>query len=95
MTKKFKNNITLLTEKGLVKADIRKKMVEKVDNHRELFAHADKIKDGMYEIEWQSPNGQSVFVRFEITVSNKSASELAPKTRKPKTKAESQDIEVE
>lgn len=95
MIRKFKNNITLLTEKGLVKADIRKKLVAKVDTHRDLFAQADKIKDGLYEIEYQSPNGQSVFVRFEITISNKSASELAPKTRKPKAKAESGEIEVE
>lgn len=95
MIRKFKNDIKLLTEKGLVKADIRKKLVAKADSHRDLFAGATKVKDGLYEIEWQAPNGESVFMRFEITVSNKSASELAPKTRKAKAKADSEPIEVE
>lgn len=95
MIRKFKNDIKLLTEKGLVKTDIRKKMIAKVDADRGLFAHATKVKDGCYEIEYQAPNGESVFVRYDITISNKSASELAPKTRKPKAKAEGGDIEVE
>ena len=95
MIRKFKNDIKLLTEKGLVKADIRKKLVAKADSHRDLFAGATKVKDGLYEIEWQAPNGESVFMIFEITVSNKSASELAPKTRKAKAKADNEPIEVE
>lgn len=75
---RFKTQKELLTEKGKVKADIRKELLAKVNKHPEMFAKAVKIKDGVYQIPVENADGvDKVYIRFTIQVSEKSADELA------------------
>lgn len=93
---RLKNTQNLLTEKGKVKADIRKALINKVNAKPELFANADQVENGVYEIPvHNADNTEVVYIRFEVKVSEKSARDLAPKTRKPKEKASTEAIEVE
>lgn len=80
---KFKTQRELLTEKGKVKADIRKELLARVSKHPELFEKAEKVKDGIYQIPFVNADGQDkVYVRFTVQVSEKSADELAPPKKK-------------
>ena len=93
---RLKNTTELLTEKSKVKASVREQLTKAVSTKREWFAKAEMVSNGVYEIPFHNAdNTQTVYVRFEVKVSEKSASELAPKTRKPKEKAESETIVVE
>ena len=93
---KLRNTIELLTEKNKVKANIREQLTKAVSVKREWFAKAEQVENGVYEIPvHNADNTQTVYIRFEIKVSEKSASELAPKTRKPKEKASAETIVVE
>lgn len=93
---RLKNTKNLLTEKSKVKTDIRKALVSKVSAKRELFEKAEMVENGIYEIPvYNADNTEVVYIRFEIKVSEKSARDLAPKTRKPKEKASTEVVEVE
>lgn len=93
---RLKNTTELLTEKGRVKTNVREQLAKHVDSKRELFAKAEKVANGIYEIPvHNADNSQVVYIRFEVKVSEKSASELTPKTHKPKAKADNETIEVE
>ena len=86
----------LLTEKAKVRTEVRKALAEKVNAKRDLFEKAVAVGNGMYEIPVHNADGtQTIYIRFEVKVSERSATELAPKTHKPKAKAESEVIEVE
>lgn len=91
---RLKNTTELLTEKGKVKANIREQLVKAVGLKRDLFAKAEKVENGVFEIPVHNAEGnQVVYIRFEVKVSEKSATDLAPKTKK--SKAQPQEIEVE
>lgn len=80
---KFKTQRELLTEKGKVKADIRKELLAKVSKHPEMFAKAEQVKEGVYQIPFVNADGKDkVYVRFTIQVSEKSADELATPKKK-------------
>ena len=96
---KFKQSIQLLTEKGKVKADIRKHMMSKVNAHREIFEKAHEVKSGVYEIPYSSEQAdgtiQKIYVRFEVKVSERSASELAEPKKKATNSSDNENIEIE
>lgn len=93
---RLRNTTELLTEKNKVKANIRDQLTRAVSVKREWFEKAEMVSNGVYEIPvHNADNTQTVYIRFEIKVSEKSASELAPRTRKPKEKTESETIVVE
>ena len=96
---KFKQSIQLLTEKGKVKADIRKHMMSKVNTHREIFEKAHEVKSGVYEIPYSSEQAdgtiQKIYVRFEVNVSERIASELAEPKKKATKSSDDENIEIE
>lgn len=93
---RLKNTTELLTEKGKVKTSIREQLVKAVGVKREWFAKAEQIENGVYEIPvHNADNTQVVYIRFEVKVSEKSASDLAPRTRKPRDKADKESIVIE
>lgn len=80
---KFKTQKTLFSDKGKVKADIRKELLNTIKKHPELFAKAEQVKDGVYQIPFVNADGKDkVYVRFTIQVSEKSADELATPKKK-------------
>jgi hypothetical protein len=86
----------LLTEKAKVRASVREQLSKHVEAKRDLFAKAEKVGNGIYEIPVHNADGtQTVYVRFEVKVSERSASDLAPKTRKPKAKGETEGFDIE
>ena len=96
---KFKNSIQLLTEKGKVKADIRKHMMAKVNAHREIFEKAHEVKSGVYEIPYSSEQAdgtvQKIYVRFEVKISERSANDLAEPKKKTAKVGDNENIEIE
>lgn len=80
---KFKVQKDLFTEKGKVKADIRKELLNTISKHPDLFQKAERVKEGVYQIPFTNADGKSkVYVRFTVQVSEKSADELATPKKK-------------
>ena len=85
----------LLTEKGKVRTEVRKTLQKKVEAKPEIFLKAEKVDTGVYEMPVKNTEGEVVYIRFEVKVSEKSAKDLAPKVKKPKASNENEPIEIE
>lgn len=87
------NNV-VLNEKGNVKTEARKALVAYVDAHRNVFANATRNDNGTYSVAVVDSAGNTVYVNFEVTVSNKNAADRAEKKTVRKAKvAETFDLE--
>ena len=85
----------LLTEKGKVVAKVRDSLQKKVEVNRDLFLKADMVAKGVYEVPVVNNDNEVVYIRFEVKVSERSAKDLAPKTKKPKASSDNEPIEIE
>ena len=89
----IKLNGNVLTEKGQVKANARKTLVDYVAKHPEVFCESERNDNGTYSIEVNDSEQNVIYVNFEITVSTMNAGDRAKRKSKSK-KVETEDIEV-
>ena len=93
---KFTNRQTILTEKGKVATEVRETLMKKLAKEPStLFEKAKQVGKGKYELEVHNATGtETVYLRFEVSVSERSLTSLAEKKAKPKASTTS-DIEIE
>ena len=93
---KFTNRETILTEKGKVATEVRETLMKKLAKEpTALFEKAKQVGKGKYELEVHNSKGtETVYLRFEVSVSERSLTSLAEKKAKPKASTSS-DIEIE
>lgn len=93
---KFTNRETILTEKGKVATDVRESLMKKLAKDPvALFEKAKPVGKGKYELEVHNSNGtETIYLRFEVSISERSLTTLAEKKSKPKASTTS-DIEIE
>lgn len=86
-----------ITEKGAVKPNVRKALVEQVAKNRNIFAEALQVDDkGQFYVEVRDGEGQTFYINFEVTVSANCIANRAPKKTKAKApKAENEPISFE
>ena len=85
-----------LTEKGQVKPDVRKEVANLVATNRDLFTSAEKVDGKMlFTLPIEDVDGNTFYVNYEVTVSNKPAAERAVRKSTPKAKVETESIEIE
>ena len=93
------NEISILTEKGVLKAHVRNQIKTNdynklVEVLAELGYEPVKEKNAFAKAR-QDKDGNVVYTTLTMAVSTKHPSELAEKKSKPKAKAEIEEIEVE
>ena len=93
---KFTNRETILTEKGKVATEVRETLMKKLAKEpTALFEKAKQVGKGKYELEVHNSKGtETIYLRFEVSVSERSLTSLADKKAKPKASTTS-DIEIE
>jgi hypothetical protein len=84
----------IVNEKGNIKTEARKAIVNYVDNHRDIFATATKNANGTYTVPVTDEAGNVAYINFTVTVGTKNAADRAEKKATKKEKvAEVFDIE--
>ena len=93
---KFTNRETILTEKGKVATEVRETLMKKLAKEpTTLFEKAKQVGKGKYELEVHNASGtETIYLRFEVSISERSLTSLAEKKAKPKASTSS-DIEIE
>lgn len=86
----------ILTEKGKVSASVRNSLMTMLEKDAvAMFSKAKCVGKGKYEIAVDNSTGtQTVYMRFEVSVSERSITSLAEKKPKAKVKAE-ENVEIE
>lgn len=92
----MKVSVNALTEKGQIKPAVRTKVAAFVDSNRELFAEATKIEGkNSYVLPVLDAEGNTFYVNFDVTISNKSAADRVERKSTPKRAAEPETIDIE
>ena len=86
---------TILTEKGKVQTEVREAVAKIVSNDLSIITKAKKVGKNKYELPvHNADNTQTCYLRFEISVSEKSFKDLTPKKSKATASADI-DIDIE
>lgn len=82
-------NVNGLTEKGVLKPHVRKQIAEYVNKNRGLFAKATKVADkNTYSFEIKDANDNSIYIVFDVVVTEKDPANRSTKTSRKKVEAE-------
>lgn len=90
--KKINGNI--LTEKGMVKTEVRKGIVESEEKAILNLGFEKVDNKAIYTREYVDNNGKIAYATLELRVSNTNPRDLAPKTRKKSSTKEKETFEI-
>lgn len=90
----MKINVNALTEKGVVKPLVRKQIAEYVNKKRGLFSRATKVADkNTYSYEIEDADGNTLYVVFDVVVTEKNPANRSTKTSHKKAEVEAIEFE--
>lgn len=90
----MKINVNALTEKGVLKPQVRKQIAEYVNKNRGLFTKATKVADkNTYSIEIEDANGNIIYIAFDVVVTEKNPANRSTKTSRKKVEVEAIEFE--
>lgn len=89
----MKINVNALTEKGVLKPNVRSQIAAYVNSHRNLFADAVKLEGkNTYVFPIADANGNTIYIAFDVVVTEKDPAKRSTKRATAKTQ---ETIEIE
>lgn len=93
----MKMKAVALTEKGVVRPQVRKSLVSYVAKHQDtIFAKAERVdQKAVWCLPVEDSAGNTVYINFDITITTKNPCDRAERKAKPKSSGGSSNFEIE
>lgn len=94
---RLKNRDRILTEKGRVQTEVRETLMKKfAQAPKDFLEKATCVGKGKYEVPVHNANNtEVVYIRFEVSVSERSLTSLAQKKATKPQASKPEDIEID